>query len=174
VSRLQRLLRREQPPREAMRVLDPGERVVAWARVAGSDAPVLATPVGLWVPRAEGPVRVAWSAIDKAVWRDGALSVTQAEEVEPGVLEELPPWTVRLTEARNLPDTVRVRVTGSVGYSASSRLTAGGSVRVVGRRVPGQDGLRWYLLFRGGADRTDPATRAEAQVLLAQAQATTG
>jgi hypothetical protein len=47
-------------------------------------------------------------------------------------------------------------------------------VHVVGRRVPGQDGLTWQLVFDPGTDRSDPLLRAQADQLAAEARADTG
>jgi hypothetical protein len=47
-------------------------------------------------------------------------------------------------------------------------------VRVVGRRVPGQDGISWQLVFDAGVDRDDPAVRAAASAYVDQARAEVG
>ena len=47
-------------------------------------------------------------------------------------------------------------------------------VRVVGRRVPGEDGISWQLVFDPGVDRDDPAVRAAASAYVDQARAELG
>jgi hypothetical protein len=157
--------RRERPPAEALARLDPDERVVSWATAADGGA-VLATPLGLWLP--DGPERIPWHLVDKATWRDGALTVVAARDAGDGVLEELPPRSVRIAVPRDLPQTVRVRVERTIASTRHHRLPAGGGVRVVGRRVPGQDGVSWQLVFDRGVDRDDPAVRAAAAELVRQ------
>jgi len=173
VSVLSRLLARRRPPAEAVRPLDRYERVVSWA-LADSGAAVLATQLGLWLPGADGPRRIPWQLVDKAVWRDGTLTVVAAEDTGDGVLAEQPPTSVRLAEPRDLPPTVRARVERSIGYSRHHRLEPAGGVRVVGRRVPGRDGLSWQLVFDPGTDEDDPLLRIQAERLVAQARAETG
>jgi hypothetical protein len=174
VSVLKRLFAERRPPVDATRPLDRDERVVSWATAADGGT-VLATHLGLWLPDPDGrPRRIRWHLVDKAVWRDGALTVVAADDPGDGVLVELPPHSVQLAEARDLPPTVRARVERSIGYTRHHRLTPGGGVRVVGRRVAGVDGLSWQLVFDSGTDRNDPLLRAQADRLLAEARAETG
>lgn len=165
-------LRRARPPEEAVRGLEHGERVVAWAAVAGGGAAV-ATQRGLWLPVAGGMRRVPWHQVDKATWGGGELTITEAYEVEPGVIEDGPPVTLVLDDPRDLPPVVRARVTQSVGYSVHHPVPGGG-VRVVGRRVSGQDGLSWVVRYDEGTDRHHPGVVAMTEQLLAQARATAG
>jgi hypothetical protein len=81
---------------------------------------------------------------------------------------------VRLTEPRDLPPTVRVRVERSIGYTRHHRLVPAGGVRVVGRRVAGRDGLSWQLVFDADTDPDDPLLRIQADRLVAQARVETG
>lgn len=146
--------RRERPPADALLRLDGDERVVSWATAA--DGAVIATPLGLWLPGAE---RIGWHLVDKATWRDGVLTVVAAVDSGGGVLDELPPRSVRITVPRDLPQTVRVRVERTIAVSRRY-LLPGGGVRVVGRRVPGLDGVTWQQVFDPGVDRDDPEVRA--------------
>jgi hypothetical protein len=173
VSVLTRLFRRERPPDEALMPLDRDERVVSWA-TTDNGSTVVATPRGLWLPAAEGPERLAWHLIDKAVWRDGTLTVTAAVDTADGVLDELPPRTVRLATPRDLPPTVRARVEQSIAYTNHHALRPAGGVRVVGRRVTGQDGLAWQIVFDAGTDRDDPTVREQVARLVQHARAETG
>ena len=170
---LDRLFRRDAPP--VTPPLEPTERVVAWAPTA--EAVAVASTHALWLPAKKGTEgsdwhRLGWHEIHKAVWRDEALVVTPGVEIEPGVVADGPVRRVRLPEPRDLPKEVRERVTRSVAYTEHHELGAGGGVRVLGRRVPGRDGLTWQLRFDDPADREIPAARAEAEGLLAEARAT--
>jgi hypothetical protein len=173
VSVLSRLFRDRRPPEDATRPLARDERVVSWATADGGGT-VVATQLGLWLPGPDGPQRIGWHLVDKAVWRAGTLTVIAAVDTGGGVLTELPARTVRLAEPRDLPPTVRVRVQRSISYSQRYRLAPAGGVRVVGRRVPGRDGLSWQLVFDADTDPDDPLLRIQAERLVAQARVETG
>ena len=162
--------RRERPPAEALTRLDPDEQVVSWATAADGGA-VLATRLGLWLPAAAE--RIPWHLVDKATWREGTLTVVAARDSGDGVLAELPPRSVRIAVPRDLPPTVRARVERTIASTRHYRLPGGG-VRVVGRRVPGQDGLSWQLVFDRGVDRDDPAVRGAAAELVRQSRSLFG
>jgi hypothetical protein len=170
------LHRREKPPAEATARLDPDERVVSWAPSSGGA--VVATPLGLWLPGV--PDRLPWHLIDKATWRDPVLTLILAVDPGDGVLVEQPPRSVRLDESRDIPRTVRARIEKSIAFSRHHPLPgpegAGvrRGVRVVGRRVPGVDGVSWQQVFDAGVDRDDPAARTAASAYVDQARAELG
>ena len=146
------LRRRPKLPADKRPVLDPEERVLAWAYVgptAGGPV-VVATNRGLWLP--DRP-RLGWHEIHKATWSGRELKVTPAEVAEQRdgytVLVDAPSVAYLLLEPGEVPDQVRARVTRSVAYTAHHPLTAGG-VRVVGRRVSGADGLSWAVRYDAG------------------------
>ncbi|MBA2388747.1 MAG: hypothetical protein H0V67_00695 [Geodermatophilaceae bacterium] len=154
--------RRPRPPAEAISRLDQDERVVAWGSAADGGA-VLATPLGLWLP---GEDRLAWHLITHVSWSGTTMTVTAATEVEPSVLENEPPRSVRLTEPHTLPETVQKRFFSSRSHTSRHRLAGGSGVIVVARRVPGQDGLTWYAVFDEPERRADASARAEVERLL--------
>jgi len=164
---------RRRLPAQRRPPLDPDERVVAWAD-AGDDQVVVATNLGLWVP-GEG-ARLGWHEIHKAGWSHPRLTVVAAREVaaedEYSVVEDRPPRTVALVDPGRMPEQVQARVTRSVAYTSHHPLPGGGGVRVVARRVPGRDGLRWAVRYDPGT----AAVPAAAAALVAQARAsiTTG
>jgi hypothetical protein len=129
--------------------LAPDERVVAWAAV-GDDRALVATTHGLWLP---GTGRLGWPDIHKAAWSGRELRVTPAEPAEErdgyAVLVDGPVSTFLLLDPGELPDQVRTRVTKSVAFTAHYPLPVGG-VRVVGRRVPGENGLSWAVRYDAG------------------------
>lgn len=161
-----RLTRRAAVPCAVLDRLDPEERALAWA-VTPDGAAVVATPRGLWLP---GEARLPWHLITHVVWSGSRLTVTAAAEVEPSVLENLPPVTVLIPEPATVPQTVQQRFYSSRAHSTRHRLSDGSGVIVVARRVPGQDGLTWYAVYDDPGRRHDPAARVEVEQLLAQAR----
>jgi hypothetical protein len=148
-----RLFRRRPSLPAALRPpLDPEERVVAWCTVAESaDDVVVATNHGIWLPSAVE--RLGWHEIHKAAWSGRELRITPSEvAVERDgytVLVDGPAVSFLLLEPGELPDQVRARVTRSVAYTAHHTLPEG-SVRVVGRRVSGRNGLSWAVRYDSG------------------------
>jgi hypothetical protein len=151
-----RLFGRERPPQAVLELLEPDERVLSWADTSIGSA-VVATPMGLWWPAAEGHRRIGWQHVDKAVWRDSMLVVTEADVVDGLLLVDRPPVAAHLATPRDLPPTVRKRIEANV---VRSDLVAvpGGEARLVARRVPGQDGLHWWARLEVGTADT-PAVR---------------
>lgn len=161
-------LRRDRPPADVTAALDPSDRLLSWATTA--DGFVVASRRGLRFPDARF---LPWHRIDKAAWREGVLHLTEAEQVAPGVMQALSPVSFALIEPRNLPTVVQTRVTQSVAHTSHHTLPdQGGAVRVVARRVTGQDGLEWSLRYEA-ADRNDSEVRAAAEQLLADTKAAT-
>jgi hypothetical protein len=150
------LHRRERPPAELLALLDRDERIVSWAR-AGASVVAVSTR-GLWVPEESTYRRVGWELVDKATWRDGTLTVIEAELVDDLLLRDRPPLHLRLTEPRDLPPTLRRRVEGSVVRSDVLAIS-GGAARFVARRVPGRDGVSWWARLEPGTPDDEP-TRA--------------
>lgn len=139
--------RRERPP--TLPGMERDERVVSWADTVDG-AVVAATPLGLWWP---GPRRIPWQRIDKAVWRDGVLSVVEADVVDDELLVDRPAVSVTIAVPRDLPPTVRKRVEANI--VRSELVTAeGGAVRFVARRLPGRDGVAWWAHLEPGTPET--------------------
>jgi hypothetical protein len=147
--------RREQPP--PIDGLAADERIVSWADTEAGDV-VAATPLGLWWP---GPVarRIGWQFVTKAVWRDGVLSVIEADVVDDLLLVDRPAVHATLTVPRDLPPTVRKRVEANI-VRRELLAVPGGTVRFVGRREPGRDGLRWWAHLEDGTPDTPPTRSA--------------
>lgn len=160
--------RRERPPAELLARLEGSERFVSWADTATGDV-VAATSLGLWWPFAEGPRRVPWQRIDKVVWRDGALTLTEADVVDDLLLVDRPPVSVVIATPRDLPPTVRKRVERNIVRSEVLTI-AGGAVRFVARRQPGRDGLAWWARLEAGtadSEQVRSAIRARLAILRA-------
>lgn len=147
--------------------LEADERVLAWAAVDDARA-VVATNRGLWLPDRG---RLGWHEIHKAVWGGRQLAVTPAEVTERRegylVAADGPPTTVTLLEPGDVPQAVRARVTRSVAVT-SHHPVPGGGVRVVGRRVPGRDGLTWFVRYDEGTDPRGPGVPEATAALVAR------
>lgn len=174
--------RRRRLPADDRPPLDRDERVVAWAAAGdstgagGRGAVVVATDRGLWLPEAGGPRRVGWHEIHKATWDGTVLAVTGSRVVEDNdgwtVVADVPTVVFRLPDPGDLPRQVHSRVTRSVGPSTHHPLPGEpAGVRVVGRRVPGRDGLAWTVRYDPGVDHDDPVVREVTAGLVAQARA---
>ena len=147
------------------------ERVVAWASI-DADQALVATNQGLWLPEGR---RLGWHEIHKAAWSGRELLITPAEVAEErpayAVLVDGPVVGYLLLEPGELPDQVRSRVTRSVAYTSHHPMTVGG-VRVVGRRVPGQNGLSWSVRYDSGTPVKLPAVVELTEQLVSAAQET--
>ncbi len=150
-----RMRRAARPPEQLTRLLAREDRVVAWAPVEGGGV-VLASRYGLWWPTDESARLIGWQHVDKAVWNDATLRITEAEVLEDLLLVDRAPVSVAIEQPRDLPATIRTRVEASVARSKLVELPSG-SARFVARRVPGRDGLTWWA-------RLEPGTSDSAQV----------
>lgn len=158
--------RRDAPPAEVRTQLPENERVVSWGEACTGDV-VLATPRGLWWPDAEGLRLIGWERIDKVVWRDGRLTVVEADVINDLLLVDRPPMSVELSTPRDLPGTVRKRVESNIVRS-ELRAVGGGAARFVARRIPGRDGVVWWVRLERGladSDRVRSQVSAECAVL---------
>ncbi len=180
------IFRRAKLPGSARPRLAADERIVAWAATADGGY-LVATNRGLWLPQTdpspagtpadpEGRAQLGWHEITKATWSGRELRVIPglASDGEPGVITDGPPLGWVLHDPGHLPHQVRERVTRSVAFSSHHPLPGGGGARVVGRRVPGRDGLRWQVRFDDGVDAGDPANLEVAAELVDQARRSLG
>lgn len=151
--------RREKPP--VIAGIEKDERIVSWADTADGDV-VAATPLGLWWP---GGRRIGWQFVNKAVWRDGVLTVVEADVVDDLLLVDRAPVSVPLTKPRDLPPTVRKRVEGNI-VRTELLTVPGGAVRFVARRQPGLDGVSWWAHLQDGTADT-PTVRSAIAARLA-------
>lgn len=160
------LSRRETPPVDVIAALPRDERVLSWGDVDASTGGgvVLASPRGLWWPGAGEPRCIGWQFVNKAVWRDDVLSIDEAELVDDLILVDRPTVSVRLSVPRDLPPTVRKRVEANVVRSEVHPLP-GGAGRFVARRIPGRDGVSWWVRLEQGAVDTAPVRAAIADRL---------
>lgn len=141
-------LRRSVP--EAVRAA--ADRRLAWGLTEDGVA-LVASPDCLHV----GGERIEWWQVERVGWADPTLRVVEVAEVEGSGLVHL--WD--LAEDHGLAETIRERVTASVAWSDLRSLTPSGAVRLVGRRVPGQEVLTWQAVWQPGTDPSDPFLRAQ-------------
>jgi hypothetical protein len=148
--------------------LGRGDRALAWAAYDADGVPghLVATTRGLHDVTAAGDRLLHWDEVENARWHDGRLDVTRLGR--PGRLRWL------LDDPGSVPEVVRDRVTASIVVSTAHRLSIGDGVRIVGRRRPGEPGLRWYVVFDRPEHADDPLLRAEADEWLQSAKASVG
>jgi hypothetical protein len=142
------------------------QRRLAWALTEAGE-PVVAGDRDLVLP---GGGALAWTDIERVSWKRPDLLVVEASEVEGSGAHH----RLRLAGDGDLPGVVYDRVSGSVAFQTHEKLAPGGGVRLVGRRQPGRDDLRWQLVFDPGTDTSDPLVRAHAEQRLEAARRTIG
>lgn len=154
-------------PDDRARAADHGERAEAAATTDGG-VRVVVTDRALHV----GAVRVPWERVARATWDDeeGALVVVGS----PGPAEPAQRLVLRLTDAPRLLETVRVAVTSTVVVSRRLESPVHGGAWATARRAPGDDEVRWVVVFDPGHDPTDPARRAWADAVLAELRGSLG
>ena len=157
--------RRDAPPAEVVARLPRDERIVSWADLAGGGV-VLASPAGLWWPSESAQRLIGWQHVIKAIWRERLLTVIEAAVVEDLLLVDLPPVTAEIEVPRDLPPVVRKRVEGNV-VSSDVLPVPGGAARFVARRIPGQDGVRWWARLEDGT-RDTPYVREAVAARIAE------
>jgi hypothetical protein len=141
--------------------LEPEERVLATASTADGRHLVV-TSWGLWIPDGDGVRRVGWHLVSRASWRNGALALVEADEVEEiaagdgpraVLLADRPARRFRLTEPDRVPEVVHARVEGSFRSRHHRDLPDGGAW-FVQRKIAGRDGTVLQVRPDPG---TDPA-----------------
>jgi hypothetical protein len=164
------LRRRPRLPAARRPPLEREERILAWAEAG--DGVLVATNRGLWLPDGK---RLGWHEIHKVAWSGRELRITPAEVARDrhgyAVLVDAPVVSFLLLDPGELPDQVRTRVTRSVAYTTYHPMNTGG-VRVVGRRVSGQNGLSWAVRYDAGTPVDLPAVIELTDELVAGAQGT--
>ena len=148
--------------------LEADERVLATARTA-DEAHLVVTSWGLWLPEPDGTRRVGWHLVSRAVWKNGAFAVVEADEVREldgaVLLADRPARRFRLADPGKLPEVVHARVEGSI-RSRHHRDLPGGGAWFVQRKVAGRDGTVLQVRPDPG---TDPAVVAQVAADVAKA-----
>lgn len=159
--------KREKPPE--LDGIEKDERVLSWADTSDGEA-VVATSRGVWWPVPAEHRLIAWQHIDKVVWRDGIIAITEAEVVDD-LLVDRRPVSARLDQPRDLPPVVRKRVEANI-VRTELLSVGGGAVRFVARRVPGHDGVLWWARIEPGTSDTEAVRAAiSARLALLRAEA---
>ncbi len=149
----------------AVRGLRLTERRLAWGLTEDGTA-LVATPTSLVI----GAETIAWTGVERVSWQPEVLTVVEVDEVEGAGRTR----SFVLTEQSRLAETVRAGVTSSVVWSDRRVLPTGRGVRLVGRRVPGQDALLWQGVWESAVDAADPGLRAGVEAMLADLRKTLG
>jgi hypothetical protein len=149
------LSRRERPPAQLVESLAQDDRIVSWAD-ADDGVAVAATRLGVLWPGTDEPQLIRWQHIDKAIWRDGVLTIIAADVVDDMLLVDRAPVSVALARPRDLPPTIRKRIEANI-VRTELLTVPGGAVRFVARRRPGNDGVVWWA-------RLEPGTQDSEQV----------
>ena len=102
------------------------------------------------------------------VYQDRGLLPPPRREGRAGIYSDV------LVQDEGLAEVVRAQVTSSVAWTDVRRLEPRGKVRVVARRVPGQDALLWQTVWLDGTDAADPLLQAQADELVAALRGTIG
>jgi hypothetical protein len=136
--------------------LHPRERLLAVARLADGSW-VAATPRALVLPGR----RVDWSTVAHAEWSDeeSLLRVDQLRTADA----EGETHRLVLDEPGRVPEVVRDRVTSSIVASRHTPVEGSAGVRVVARRVPGEDELQWQVVVDRGLDPSDPRVQTASE-----------
>lgn len=144
--------------------MQPGERLLAAAPVVGSDSPLRASDRALYLPGdadADPGTRLAWDTIVHAAWEPPTLVVEQGGGVPARIVR------VVLEDPRRIPEVVRERVMATIVVSEHVDLVGDAGARIVGRRSPEGEGIRWTITFDPGLDPADPVLREAAAAALA-------
>ena len=145
-----------------------GERLLAWCTDNDGRA-VGGTRDALYLPSADGVVRLPWEQVEAADW-DAEESLLTVREV--GRWGDVRPvHRVTLDDTGRLLQLVRERVTASVVLQRHVPIRGRQGVRVIARRAPSGDRpVTWLYEYDEGVDPSDPAVREAAEAALAHAQ----
>lgn len=152
-------------PPPAVRAVATQERRIAWSVLADGGV-LVATSQALY----DGTTRLAWTDVERVRWSPPVLTVVEAAPVEGTG----PARVWQLDVDHQLAETVRACVLASVVWSERRALSPAGAVRLVGRRVPGQEALGWQLVWQPGTDPEDPALVAQAEAMVLGLRKTIG
>ncbi|GIH28247.1 hypothetical protein Aph01nite_65570 [Acrocarpospora phusangensis] len=138
-----------------------GERPLSHALTAGGGYAV-ATLTALHLP---GGLRVPWHQVDRAVWDQEGVTVVMTGGTQ---------HRIDLPDPGLLPETIRERVTNSILASRYVRLGEHGGVRLVARRIAGQDTVEWEFVYDPELDPADPGVRAAVEQALEEVRRALG
>lgn len=144
--------------------LAKGERALVSARTADGGWAV-GTDRALHLP--DGVV-LGWHEVDQARWvgDDGTLEVLTLPEGSAPART----YHVLLGDPGQLPELVRERVTSSI--VVSERVTLPGNVRarIMARRVPDGEGVRWSVIYEDGVMPGDAQLQEATRAAVARLQ----
>lgn len=145
-----------------------GERVLVRAR----------TGDGLWVIGTDRALHLSdgvvlgWHQVDQARWldADNALEVVTL----PAGTTPAQSYRIEIPVPGLLPELVRERVTSNIVASERVLLTGRAGARIVARRLPGEEGVRWSVIYDEGVTSSDPEVQSAARDVVARPRARLG
>ena len=149
-------------PDDVASQLPAGDRALAWGRTCDG-RPVAACAAGLTV---EGAGLLGWHEITHVRWTDHVLRVDTMSSADA--------FVAAMDEVGRLPVVVMERVTASIVVNERHTLDGERGVRVLARRVAGEDELRWGAVLDPGLDPADPRWRTRVEHLVGAARARLG
>jgi hypothetical protein len=159
---------RLRPPAE-VRARAQGGRVLGWLPSGGST--VIATDTALVLPEGEQPASIPWELVVRVSWGADSVEITAQERAgSRPVVHRLP---VTGSPAA-MAEAVRERVNASIVVQHHVELVGERGARLVARRAPGSEELRWSVVFDAGLDPSDPALRDQADAALSDLRASLG
>jgi hypothetical protein len=172
-SGLMRLLRGRPTPDEVRALRrDKGERILGWASASGDHRGYLAcTNHALLFAGPAQHERIAYDRVIRAAWEEPGLELVI--QMESGT----PTQTMRLilAEPGRVPAVVRDRVTASVMAQRHVPLRPDGTgARLVARKDPRTEQVRWAVIFDAGLDPADLENRAAADEALREVRSSLG
>ncbi len=164
--------RRLRLPSELSSVIPKRERVLAWGRGLdrsdGEPTMVAATIAALYAPGYTEPL--LWGDILRANWDDPILEIAYQSdsETKPALLR------ITLDAPGSLPLAVRDRVQATILLAHHVALVGAAGARLIARRIPDSDEVRWTIVFDSSLDSDDPVLRHRVDVALAELRSNLG
>lgn len=156
------------PPAEVRRRAR-GHRLLGWLPSGGSS--LLATDTELVLPEGSTPESIPWDLVVRVTWSADAVEVTAQERAGARPVVHRVPV---VGPPGAMAEAVRERVNSSIVVQHHVALVGESGARLVARRTPGSDQLRWSVVFDAGLDSSDPGLRDQADAALADLRASLG
>ena len=159
---------RLRPPAEVRRRAG-GHRLLGWLPSGSSS--LLATDAELVLPEGSAPAAIPWDLVLRVTWDADSVEVTAQERAGSRPVVHRMPIT---GPPGAMAEAVRERVNASIVVQHHVPLVGERGARLVARRTPGSDELRWSVVFDPGLDPSDPSLRDQADAALDTLRAALG
>jgi hypothetical protein len=147
----------------------PGERLLAVARGAGGEL-LAATDRALYHQASQSWARLGWEEVGQVGW-DNQRRILMLTGLTPSVRART---VLCLARDWGLPEVAAERAGAAKVFDQRISLNGGAGARVVARRLPGGQGVKWLVVLDHGLDPADPQLRAELESALTALRAATG